>query len=99
MKGRGSPVFNNIGGKIKTLTKVLCWIGIIFSVISGIAMMTSGVDRVTINGSYAIVSPVIIGIVVIIFGCLVSWISAFFAYGFGQLIENTDEIRRNTGRQ
>lgn len=55
-------------------------------------------DRVAINGTYAIISPVIIGIVVIVFGCLMSWIGSFFAYGFGQLIENTDEIRKNTSR-
>ena len=33
------------------------------------------------------------GIVIIIVGCLASWIGSFFTYGFGQLIENTDRIR------
>ena len=91
-------MFSNIGGKIKVLAKVLCGIGIILSIISGIAVMASGNNRVAINGTYAIISPVIIGIVVIVFGCLMSWIGSFFAYGFGQLIENTDEIRKNTSR-
>lgn len=36
-------MFNNIGRKIKTLAKVLCWLGIIASVISGIAMVLTGV--------------------------------------------------------
>ena len=91
-------MFNNIGSKIKTLAKILCWIGIIFSVISGIAIMAAGNSTITINGSYASVSPALTGILVIVFGCLVSWISSFFAYGFGQLIENSDEIRKNTSR-
>ena len=77
-------MFNNIGGKIKALAKVLCWIGIVCSVISGIAMMLS---QQTDQG-------VLAGIVTIIVGCLVSWIGSFFAYGFGQLIENTDELVR-----
>jgi len=29
-------MFDNIGGKIKTLAKVVCWIGIIVSVILGL---------------------------------------------------------------
>ncbi len=91
-------MFNNIGQKIKTLAKVLCWIGIVLSVITGIAAMLSGNSTITINGNYAVVSPVISGIIVIIFGCLASWIGSFFAYGFGQLIENTDEIKKNTAK-
>ncbi len=91
-------MFNNIGGKIKALAKVLCWIGIVLSVITGIAVMASGNSNITINGSYAIVSPIVSGIIVIVIGCLISWISSFFAYGFGQLIENTDEIRKNTSK-
>ena len=77
-------MFNNIGGKIKALAKVLCWIGIVFSVIGGIAMMLSQqADQ-----------GVLLGILTIVVGCLVSWIGSFFAYGFGQLIENTDELVR-----
>lgn len=91
-------MFDNIGRKIKTLAKVLCWIGIAISVISGIAAMLSGNDRITINDNYAVVSPVIIGIVIIIIGCLSSWIGSFFAYGFGQLIENSEEIKKNTSK-
>ena len=91
-------MFNNIGHKIKTLAKILCWIGIVLSFIIGIAIMASGNGSLTINGNYANVSPVVIGIFYIIIGCLVSWVGSFFAYGFGQLIENTDEIKKNTAR-
>lgn len=78
-------MFENIGSKIKTLAKVICWAGIIISVIVGIVMLVSGGDV----GSG-------VGLVVIIVGCLGSWIGSFFTYGFGELIEKTTEIAENT---
>ena len=93
-------MFNNIGGKIKVLAKVICWIGIIFSVISGIVIMTGGRNtHLTVNGSYFSASSALIGILTIVVGCLVAWIGSFFAYGFGQLIENSDIIRNNLQRK
>lgn len=59
--------------------------GIIISVIVGIVMLASGGDI----GSG-------VGLVVIIVGCLGSWIGSFFTYGFGELIEKTTEIAENT---
>ena len=73
-------MFNNIGGKIKTLSAIICWIGIAFSVIIGISSITS--------------KQVISGILIIVVGSFISWIGSFYTYGFGQLIENTDEIRK-----
>ena len=78
-------MFNNIGRKIKTLAKVLCWLGIIASVISGIAMVLTGVDA-ELGGAAAVVG----GIVMMVVGSLVSWIGSFCMYGFGQLVENSD---------
>ncbi len=88
-------MFSNIGGKIKMLAKILCWLGIILSVVFGILFITSG-SPMYINGEYTSYNGVALGIVTIIFGCLASWVGSFFAYGFGQLIENTDYIRSNT---
>ena len=76
-------MFSNISGKIKTLAQALCWIGIVGSVISGLAMMGSGGDLA------------LLGFVVIVIGSLLSWVSSFTLYGFGQLIENTDKIVLN----
>ena len=88
-------MFSNIGGKIKTLAKVICWIGIAASLITGIAAITSG-TTVMVNGSFNRISGTAAGVTIIIVGCLASWIGSFFAYGFGQLIEDTAAIRRNT---
>ena len=81
-------MFDNIGGKIKGLAKVLCWVGIIFSVISGIVTMVAGAN---VRGAGGV--GIFGGLLTIAIGCVLSWIGSFFTYGFGQLIENTDFIR------
>jgi len=88
-------VFTNISGKLKLLAKVICWLGIIFSVISGSIFLFSGnaISSVTVSGTSFAVSPVVAGLIIIVMGCLTSWISSLFIYGFGQLIENTDKSR------
>lgn len=75
-----SGMFDNIGGKIKTLAQVVTWIGIISSVISGIALMSIDEDMI------------FVGLMVMIFGSLMSWVSSFVLYGFGQLVENSDKL-------
>ena len=81
-------MFDNIGGKIKALAKVLCWLGIIASVISGIAIIVMASQN-----RYSSGTGVVSGLLTIVLGCLGSWIGSFFTYGFGQLIENTDRIK------
>ena len=76
-------MFDNIGGKIKSLAQVVFWIGIICSVISGFVMIGTNEDLI------------FLGLVIIIIGSLVSWVSSFTLYGFGQLIENTDQLVQN----
>ena len=73
-------MFDNIGSKIKSWAKVVCWVGILVSVIVGIPLFEE--------------SP--LGLLIMIIGSLSSWIGSFFAYGFGELIEKTTEIAENT---
>ena len=73
-------MFKNIGGKIKTLSVVVTWVGIVAAIIIGIALITFEV--------------VLIGIIVIFAGCIISWISSFVLYGFGELICNSDKIAK-----
>ena len=72
-------MFGNIGGKIKGLAQFLTWIGIIGSVIMGVTLMAEG-DFLAI-----------IGLIVAIVGSLLSWLSSFLLYGFGQLVQNSDK--------
>ena len=79
-------MFKNIGGKIKELAQVICIVGIVISVVAGISMIYSGFD--SYNGD----TMVGMGFAVMIGGSLLSWIGSFFAYGFGELFENTTVI-------
>ena len=72
-------MFDNIGSKIKTLAKVVCWIGIIGSIIAGIAMIAT-------MGSVGVLS----GLLTIVLGALLSWVGSFVLYGFGEMVENSD---------
>ena len=76
-------MFDNIGGKIKTLATVVTWVGIIASVLSIFIFLAIDDDMF------------IIGLGVAVLGSLLSWASSFVLYGFGQLVENSDIIAKN----
>ena len=73
-------MFDEIGGKIKTVAKIGCWIGIIFSIIEGCISIYATEEAMP-------------GIAWIIGGALASWIGSFLLVGFGELIEATCETR------
>lgn len=70
-------MYNNIGRKIKALAKVLAWIGIIASIVFGIAVTVEESD------------VAYLGFLIMPLGALVSWASSFTLYGFGELVENS----------
>ena len=45
-------MFNNVGAKIKKIAKIVCWIGIIGSVILGIIMIVQGNELNSQRTSY-----------------------------------------------
>lgn len=75
-------MYENIGKKIKVLAQVVAWIGIIASVIAGICFIIVG-------GYYGGGAMILAGFAVMIVGAFFSWISAFFTYGFGELVDNS----------
>lgn len=77
-------MYDNIGGKIKVLAKVIFIIEAIAAAITGIALMAT--DEYLLP----------IGFLVMIAGPIVAWISSWLLYGFGELIEKTCQIERNT---
>ena len=86
-------MFTNIGGKIKALAKVVCWIGIILSVIFGIISIVTGNEMSnsrysSVDGSGMVTS----GWTMLILGPLLSWVGSFVLYGFGELIDRTVSI-------
>lgn len=73
-------MFSNIGNKIKTLAVVMCIISMSFSVISGLVMIGTDDD---------LILP---GIFIMLLGCLFSWLSSFFMYGFGELVDTNQRL-------
>jgi len=69
-------MWENIGSKLQKLAKVICWIGIILSVIGGIVMITQ--------------KQAVLGIVYIILGPLFSWIGSWTMYGLGLVVESVE---------
>lgn len=80
-------MFSNIGKKIKTLAKVICIIGIVISFFFGFWMM-----NIELFDGNKMTVP---GLIIILGGSLISWISSFFIYGFGELIESNVLILRS----
>ncbi len=83
-------MFDNIGGKIKGLAKVLCLVGIAVSAIGAIASWCA-------NSYY---QPTIVpGFIVLIVGSVGSWLSSLFTYGFGELIGRVTSIDEKQASQ
>ena len=95
-------MFTNIGKKIKVLAKVLCWIGIIGGIISGISLIAVGANGAGIStryyGSSSFVggtAMIVVGVVILILLPLLSWISSFILYGFGEMVDNTSDVKQS----
>lgn len=83
-------MFDNIGGKIKGLAKVLCLVGIAVSAIGAIALWCA-------NSYY---QPTIVpGFIVLIVGSVGSWLSSLFTYGFGEIIDRVTSIDEKQASQ
>ena len=87
-----TTMWSNIGHKIKTLAKVICWIGIVLSVIAGIAVIAGGSAVRSYGYTYNTGSTTLTGILVIVLGALGSWLGSFMMYGFGELVERVTNI-------
>lgn len=68
-------MFDNIGGKIKSLAQIMAYILMGLSILAGLLMLFS--------------NPVV-GLLSIVVGCLSAWIGSFFMYAFGELVENSE---------
>ena len=75
-------MYDNIGGKIKMAAKLMFFAEAIVFIILGI---------IRINDE-----PDIIGILILIVGPILAWVSSWFMYGFGELIDKACDIERNT---
>ena len=79
--------YDNIGGKIKGLAKAAFIVEAIAAVLSGLVMFAEDDDMFLIALLVAIVGPI------------VAWVGSWLLYGFGQLIENSDTLVKNTTKE
>ena len=78
----------NTGEKIKIVASILFLVNTFVFIILSIIMFVLAEDAYDKWIFY------LLGFVFLILGPLVSWSGSLFLYGFGQLIENTDELRK-----
>ncbi len=74
-------MFENIGAKIKSLAKVIFWVVTCGMLIGAFVL-----------ADYTEGSSLIFAVI----GVLVAWISSWFLYGFGEIIDKLCDIERNT---
>lgn len=84
-------MYDNIGRKIKGAAKFIAWLGIISSVLIGIIIIGMSLDE-----DHSTANNLGIGVGVLLGGSFFSWISSWFIYGFGELIDKTNQIVKNT---
>lgn len=76
-------MFDNIGSKLKGLAYTVSALGIIASILGAIVLWGANSSHNSTIGT---------GLLVLIVGCVVSWVGGFFTYGFGELIEQQATI-------
>lgn len=82
-------MFENIGGKLKGLAYFLCIIGIIFSIFYGFYLIFSDRGIYDVSGT--------VGVLYLVFGPLISWVSAWALYGIGEAVENSENANYRIG--
>lgn len=80
-------MYNSVGKKLKIIAIVVAVIGCIYSLVIGMYIMA----QKTLAGA-----SFIYGSMIIILGCLLSWVLSLAIYGFGELFINVEKIANNT---
>ncbi len=91
-------MFSNIGKKIQTLGKIVCWLGIIMFVLLGLMTAVCGYTVSDYGTPADGAAAVVTGILIIVIGSIASWVSSFMMVGFGRLVETNEQIAANTAR-
>ena len=79
-------MYDNIGRKIKDLAKAICLLEVFAAIIAGMIVIGNFADARDGTGMVGI------GILIMVVGPLLAWISSWLLYGFGELIEKTSNI-------
>ena len=91
-------MFNNVGRKVQILAKIICWVGIVLSVIAGVGLIVAGNQANFYANSYnvfgerqAISGGVLPGILTIVIGSLTSWLGSLTTYAIGEAAEYAEK--------
>ncbi len=74
-------MFNHIGENIKGFARLCTALGIVVSIIVAIIMCTNG-------------GNIVLGLLCLLIGALISWMSSWALYGFGEIVEAAMRINR-----
>ena len=77
-------MFNNIGKKIKGLAKTIFTIETVLAILGGLICCS------------LYESLILVGLLIMVVVPLLAWIGSLLLYGFGELIDKTCDIERNT---
>ncbi len=79
-------MFDNIGKKIKSLATVITWIGIILWCLIGFSLFRDG-------------KTALYGLLVMVGGGILSWLSSLLLYGFGELVDNSTVLAESAAKR
>ena len=85
-----SIMFDDIGIKIQKVAKAIAWFDIVVSIIGGIVMLFYSFMDIEYLWYLIFLAPI-----TVVVGCILAWLSVITLYGFGKLIEDIEEIRKN----
>ena len=89
-------MFNDIGKKIKRLASTLCKVQIAIYVIAAIVFFALGsISFVDGNEDFGPIF-ILVAVALAIVGPIIAWLSTIILYGYGELIDKTSEIEKNT---
>ena len=77
-------LYVDIGSKIKGLAKWSFIVEAVAAIIAGFVMMVSDEDMI------------LFGLLTMVLGSIVAWVASWLLYGFGELVDKTSEIAKNT---
>lgn len=88
-------MFKNIGGKIKILSVVIFCLQSFIYILAGIILVATAFEM-------ELEVYLILGVLCIIIGPVLAWVSSFVLYGYGELITKTcgiEKILKNANKE
>ena len=82
-------MYNNIGKKIKILATIMGIVEAAAAFMVGVVLLIDSIDW----GDEELIP---VALLIMLVGPVVAWISTWMLYGFGELIDKTCDIARNT---